>query len=180
LAQCLVCSACVVAAGFDPSRTILNGNGKLPWELELAAEHGCLVNVDSEFDFDNIAAAARKVCFDRAWVVTGSCSSSSTRRLECHSSATGIRSGGAAASGLRSSCIARNQVAAAAWPLFLAWGRRRAKIQDLAAPELPATHHQPVSAECACCCCPGLSCRVVLCCVCLLLCCVAVVRLARK
>ena len=47
-------------AGFDPSRTILNGNGKLPWELELAAEAGCLVNVDSEFDFANIAAAARK------------------------------------------------------------------------------------------------------------------------
>jgi len=48
-------------AGFDPSRTILNGNGKLPWELELAAEAGCLVNVDSEFDFDNVAAAAKKV-----------------------------------------------------------------------------------------------------------------------
>ena len=51
-----------IAAGFDPSRTILNGNGKLPWELELAAQAGCLVNVDSEFDFQNIAAAAKKVC----------------------------------------------------------------------------------------------------------------------
>ena len=50
-----------MSPGFDPSRTVLNGNGKLPWELELAAEHGVLVNVDSEFDFDNIAAAARKV-----------------------------------------------------------------------------------------------------------------------
>ena len=50
-----------IAAGFDASRTILNGNGKLPWELELAAEAGCLVNVDSEFDFANIAAAAKKV-----------------------------------------------------------------------------------------------------------------------
>lgn len=50
-----------MAAGFDPSRTILNGNGKLPWELELAAQAGCLVNVDSEFDFQNIAAAAKKV-----------------------------------------------------------------------------------------------------------------------
>jgi hypothetical protein len=48
-------------AGFDPSRTIFNGNGKLPWELELAAEAGCLVNVDSEFDFENIAAAAKRV-----------------------------------------------------------------------------------------------------------------------
>ncbi len=56
-------------AGFDPSRTILNGNGKLPWELELAAEAGCLVNVDSEFDFQNIAAAAKKVgdCFVTWW-----------------------------------------------------------------------------------------------------------------
>jgi len=56
-------------AGFDPSRTILNGNGKLPWELELAAEHGVLVNVDSEFDFENIAAAAKKVrgCCAGVW-----------------------------------------------------------------------------------------------------------------
>lgn len=50
-----------MAAGFDPARCILNGNGKLPWELELAAQAGCLVNVDSEFDFANIAAAAKKV-----------------------------------------------------------------------------------------------------------------------
>jgi diaminopimelate decarboxylase len=48
-------------AGFDPRRTIFNGNGKLPEELELAVELGVLVNVDSEFDFDNIAAAARRV-----------------------------------------------------------------------------------------------------------------------
>jgi diaminopimelate decarboxylase len=48
-------------AGFDPRRTIFNGNGKLPEELELAVELGVLVNVDSEFDFQNIAAAARKV-----------------------------------------------------------------------------------------------------------------------
>ena len=39
-------------------RTIFNGNGKLPWELRLAVEQGVLVNVDSEFDLDNIAAAA--------------------------------------------------------------------------------------------------------------------------
>eukprot|EP00877_Chromochloris_zofingiensis_P005286 jgi/Chrzof1/14759/Cz09g15050.t1 len=50
-----------IKAGFDPSRTIFNGNGKLPSELELAAQHGVLVNVDSEFDYENIAAAARKV-----------------------------------------------------------------------------------------------------------------------
>lgn len=50
-----------LAAGFDPTRTVLNGNGKLPWELELAAEHGCLVNIDSEFDLANIAAAGMAV-----------------------------------------------------------------------------------------------------------------------
>lgn len=42
-------------------RTIFNGNGKLPWELELAVEQGVLINIDSEFDFDNIKAAAKKV-----------------------------------------------------------------------------------------------------------------------
>eukprot|EP00775_Hariotina_reticulata_P008763 gene8763-8942_t len=50
-----------VKAGFDPSRTIFNGNGKLPAELEMAVQYGVLINVDSEFDFQNIAAAARKV-----------------------------------------------------------------------------------------------------------------------
>ncbi|KAK9811531.1 hypothetical protein WJX72_005478 [[Myrmecia] bisecta] len=49
-----------VAAGFDTTRTILNGNGKLPWELELAVEHDVLVNVDSEFDLANISAAAKR------------------------------------------------------------------------------------------------------------------------
>jgi diaminopimelate decarboxylase len=44
-------------------RTIFNGNGKLPAELELAVQHGVLVNVDSEFDLENIAAAAKKVRF---------------------------------------------------------------------------------------------------------------------
>jgi hypothetical protein len=43
------------------ARAILNGNGKLPWELELAVQHGVLINIDSEFDFANIRAAAAKV-----------------------------------------------------------------------------------------------------------------------
>lgn len=42
-------------------RTIFNGNGKLPWELELAVANGVLVNVDSEFDLENIKAAAKKL-----------------------------------------------------------------------------------------------------------------------
>lgn len=50
-----------MAAGFDPTRTIFNGNGKLPAELELAVDNGVLVNCDSEFDLANIQAAAAKV-----------------------------------------------------------------------------------------------------------------------
>ena len=41
-------------------RTVFNGNGKLPWELDLAVEHGVLVNVDSEFDLKNITEAAKR------------------------------------------------------------------------------------------------------------------------
>ena len=40
-------------------RTIFNGNGKLPEELVLAIKKGALINVDSEFDLENIAAAAK-------------------------------------------------------------------------------------------------------------------------
>jgi diaminopimelate decarboxylase len=40
---------------------IFNGNGKLPAELEYAVEQGCLINIDSEFDFFNIKAATEKV-----------------------------------------------------------------------------------------------------------------------
>merc|ERR1711920_33466 len=48
-------------AGFNPERTIFNGNGKLPSELKDAVESSCLINVDSEFDLENIAAAAAAV-----------------------------------------------------------------------------------------------------------------------
>eukprot|EP01024_Parvocaulis_polyphysoides_P042025 TRINITY_DN3850_c0_g1_i2.p1 TRINITY_DN3850_c0_g1~~TRINITY_DN3850_c0_g1_i2.p1 ORF type:complete len:488 (-),score=57.63 TRINITY_DN3850_c0_g1_i2:82-1545(-) len=48
-------------SGFDTSRTVFNGNGKLLSELELAVEKRVLVNVDSEFDLQNIAAAAKNV-----------------------------------------------------------------------------------------------------------------------
>jgi hypothetical protein len=58
----LTLPACCCCLLLSPStRTIFNGNGKLPSELELAVQHGVLVNVDSEFDFQNIAAAAKKV-----------------------------------------------------------------------------------------------------------------------
>lgn len=50
-----------VKAGFDPTRTIFNGNGKQPKELEMAVDLGVLINIDSEFDLENIKAAAGKV-----------------------------------------------------------------------------------------------------------------------
>ncbi|XP_011037489.1 PREDICTED: diaminopimelate decarboxylase 2, chloroplastic-like isoform X1 [Populus euphratica] len=64
----LGCSAVLVSgnelrlalrAGFDPTRCIFNGNGKLLEDLVLAAQEGVFVNVDSEFDLENIVAAAR-------------------------------------------------------------------------------------------------------------------------
>ncbi|XP_010263591.1 PREDICTED: diaminopimelate decarboxylase 2, chloroplastic-like [Nelumbo nucifera] len=47
-------------AGFDPRRCVFNGNGKILDDLELAAREEVFVNVDSEFDLDNIVLAARK------------------------------------------------------------------------------------------------------------------------
>ncbi|KAG9449717.1 hypothetical protein H6P81_009682 [Aristolochia fimbriata] len=46
-------------AGFDPKRCIFNGNGKLLEDLVLAAEEEVFVNVDSEFDLENIVTASR-------------------------------------------------------------------------------------------------------------------------
>lgn len=50
----------VLHAGFDPSRCIFNGNGKLLEELVFAAENGVLVNIDSEFDLQHIIEAGRR------------------------------------------------------------------------------------------------------------------------
>jgi diaminopimelate decarboxylase len=50
-----------LAAGFEPKRTVLNGNGKTLSELSLAAQHGVMINVDSEFDLEHIQAAANQV-----------------------------------------------------------------------------------------------------------------------
>ncbi|MBA0562174.1 hypothetical protein Golob_007242, partial [Gossypium lobatum] len=41
------------------NRCIFNGNGKILEDLVLAAQEGVFVNVDSEFDLENIVAAAR-------------------------------------------------------------------------------------------------------------------------
>ncbi|KAL6560809.1 Diaminopimelate decarboxylase 2, chloroplastic [Orobanche gracilis] len=46
-------------AGFDPTRCVFNGNGKILEDLVLAAQEGVFVNIDSEFDLENIVAAAR-------------------------------------------------------------------------------------------------------------------------
>ncbi|PKA45622.1 Diaminopimelate decarboxylase 2, chloroplastic [Apostasia shenzhenica] len=46
-------------AGFDPARCVFNGNGKLVEDLVLAAKEGVFVNIDSEFDLENIVIAAR-------------------------------------------------------------------------------------------------------------------------
>ncbi|KAL2345059.1 hypothetical protein Fmac_006344 [Flemingia macrophylla] len=47
-------------AGFDPTRCIFNGNGKILEDLVLAAQEGVFVNIDSEFDLENIVEAARR------------------------------------------------------------------------------------------------------------------------
>lgn len=49
-----------VRAGMDMTKTIFNGNGKTLEELEFAVECGCLINIDSEFDLEHIATAAKK------------------------------------------------------------------------------------------------------------------------
>ncbi|KNA19277.1 hypothetical protein SOVF_062620 [Spinacia oleracea] len=48
-----------LAAGFDPTKCIFNGNGKTLDDLVVAAESGVFVNIDSEFDLDNIVSAAK-------------------------------------------------------------------------------------------------------------------------
>ena len=44
---------------FWKNRCIFNGNGKLLEDLVLAAQEGVFVNIDSEFDLENIVSAAR-------------------------------------------------------------------------------------------------------------------------
>ncbi|EPS59935.1 diaminopimelate decarboxylase, partial [Genlisea aurea] len=46
-------------AGFDPTRCVFNGNGKVLEDLVLAVQQGVFVNIDSEFDLENIVAAAK-------------------------------------------------------------------------------------------------------------------------
>ena len=52
--------ACARAAGYDPNKIVFNGNGKLYHELVYAAKEGVLINIDSEFDLENIRSAAKE------------------------------------------------------------------------------------------------------------------------
>ena len=42
------------------NRCIFNGNGKILEDLVLAAQEGVFVNIDSEFDLENIVEAAKR------------------------------------------------------------------------------------------------------------------------
>ena len=44
--------------GFKPQNIVFNGNGKQLWEVELAVQNECLLNVDSEFDFHHVVRVA--------------------------------------------------------------------------------------------------------------------------
>ncbi|MDE0185857.1 MAG: diaminopimelate decarboxylase [Candidatus Poribacteria bacterium] len=50
-----------LSAGFNPRHMVLNGNGKTMNELTLAARHGTMINIDSEFDLEHIRQAAKTV-----------------------------------------------------------------------------------------------------------------------
>lgn len=52
--------------GQDPQRIILNGSGKMDWEVELACKRGVLVNVDSAF---NLRQTVR-ICQQGGYVAT--------------------------------------------------------------------------------------------------------------
>lgn len=57
-----MCCVVVVVLSFlcSMDRCIFNGNGKLLEDLVLAAQEGVFVNIDSEFDLENIVEAARR------------------------------------------------------------------------------------------------------------------------
>lgn len=47
--------------GFDPSKLMFNGNGKMKWELEMAINAGALLNVDSVFNLKQTMDVCEKV-----------------------------------------------------------------------------------------------------------------------
>ena len=46
--------------GFPGEQIFFNGNGKQIWEIELAIENNCFLNVDSKFDAENICRIAKQ------------------------------------------------------------------------------------------------------------------------
>ncbi|CAH1791026.1 unnamed protein product [Owenia fusiformis] len=44
-----------IKVGFEPTKLVLNGNGKNLWEIELAVKVGALINIDSEDDYTRIS-----------------------------------------------------------------------------------------------------------------------------
>ena len=46
--------------GFQGKQIFFNGNGKEIWEIELAIENNCYLNVDSKFDAENICRIAKQ------------------------------------------------------------------------------------------------------------------------
>ena len=46
-------------AGFPTDKLVFNGNGKTQQDINLAVEHGILVNIDSEFDLEHIIKAGQ-------------------------------------------------------------------------------------------------------------------------
>lgn len=50
-----------IQRGICPENIILNGNGKQIWEIEIAVKNGCLINVDSIFDLQNILKVTQKL-----------------------------------------------------------------------------------------------------------------------
>lgn len=47
--------------GFQPNSIVLNGNGKQLWEIELAIHHGCILNIDSEFNLTHTLEACSRL-----------------------------------------------------------------------------------------------------------------------
>lgn len=50
-----------IQRGICPENIILNGNGKQIWEIEIAVKNGCLINIDSIFDLQNISKVTQKL-----------------------------------------------------------------------------------------------------------------------
>jgi diaminopimelate decarboxylase len=48
-------------AGIPAHKIVLNGNGKSLCDIRAAASSGCMINVDSVFDLQNILSAARGI-----------------------------------------------------------------------------------------------------------------------